>query len=131
MKLPDIFDKESKSINLFNKKLAEMEKQTGWMEAGENITMINDSSGTPRNIIIEYGRLTVEYINENLQNFIGQQMRQSQNSVQVFHCLAKSMTEAAYLKIVEESSKYMYNETPVCELLFKLMMQKPNRKHAL
>ena len=34
------------------------------------------------------------------------------------------MTEAAQLKIVSESDNYMENETPVCELLFKLMMQK-------
>ena len=34
------------------------------------------------------------------------------------------MTEAAHLKIVVESSKYMDDETPVGELLFKLMMNK-------
>ena len=33
------------------------------------------------------------------------------------------MTEAAHLKIVAESDKYMDNETLVGEFLFKLMMQ--------
>ena len=34
------------------------------------------------------------------------------------------MTEAAHLKIVAESDKYMEGETPVGELLFTLMIQK-------
>ena len=53
LKLPDILYGESKSINLFNKKLAERAKQSGWMEAGENSIMIPDSTGTPRNLITE------------------------------------------------------------------------------
>ena len=61
LKLPELFDGESKSINLFNEKLAEIVKQSGWMEAVLNIIIIPDYTGTPRNLIIEYGRLTVEY----------------------------------------------------------------------
>ena len=34
------------------------------------------------------------------------------------------MTEAAHLNIVAESDKYMEGDTPVGELLFKLMMHK-------
>ena len=94
------------------------------MEARANIIMINDSGGTPRNIITEHGRLTVDNIDANVQNFIGQQTRQAQNSVQLFHCLTKSMSEAEHLKIVAEPSKYMDDETPAGDILFKLMMQK-------
>ena len=94
------------------------------METGANIIMIADSTGTPRNLVTEYGRLTVEDIETNIQQLIRQQTRQSQNSVQLFHCLTKSMTEAAHLKIVTESDKYMEGETPVGEQLFKLIIQK-------
>ena len=58
-----------------------------------------------------------------MQKFIGQQTRQAQNSVQLFHCLTNSITESVQLKIVADSNKYMDDETPVGELLFKLMMQ--------
>ena len=94
------------------------------MEYGANIIIIPDSKGTPRKLIPEYGRLTMKNIEANIQNFIGQQSRQSKNSVQLFHCITNSMTEAAHLKILEESNKYMEDETPVGELLLKLMMQK-------
>ena len=102
IKLPELFDGESKSINLFNSKLAEMEKQSGCMGSRTNIIMIPDSTRTPINIVTEYGRLTIENIKASMQNFIGHQSRQSHNSVQLFHCLTNSMAEAAHLKIVEK-----------------------------
>ena len=47
--------------------------------------MIADSNGTPRNLITEYGRLTVEDIETNIQKFIGQQKLQAQKYIQLFH----------------------------------------------
>ena len=85
--------------------------------------MIDDYTGTPRNIITKYGRLTLEDIETNIKQFIGKKTCQCQNFVQIFHCLNNSMTEAVQLKILAESDKYMEGETPVGELLFKLMMQ--------
>ena len=86
--------------------------------------MIADSTEITRNLITEYGRLTVDYIEGNIQNFTGQQTRQARKYVQLFHCMTNSMTEAAYLKIVADPDKYMKGETPVGELLLKLMIQK-------
>ena len=51
-------------------------------------------------------------------------MHQSQNSVQLFHCLANFIIEAAHLNIVVKWRKYMDGVTPVGELLFKLIMNK-------
>ena len=77
------------------------------METRVNIIIVPDSTGTPRNLIMEYGRLTVEDIEANIQKKIGKQTRQAQNSVQLFHFLTNSMTEAAHLNIVAESDNYM------------------------
>ena len=124
LKLPEIFNRESKSINLFNYNLADRAKYLGQMETGANFIMISDSTGTPRKLKTEYGRLTVEDIETNIQHFIGKQTRQAQNSVQFFQCLTKSTTDSAHLKILVESDKYMDVEIPVGEILFKLMIQK-------
>ena len=75
LKLPELFDGESESVNLFNEKLSERYKQSVWMETGSSIIMIADSAGTPRNLITEYGRLNMEDINTNIQKLIGQQPR--------------------------------------------------------
>ena len=66
----------------------------------------------------------MEHIEADIQNFMGKQSRQSQNSIQLLHCLTNSTTEATHLKIVAESDKYIDSETPVGKILFKLMMQK-------
>ena len=59
IKLPDLFDGESKPVNLFNENLAENMNQSGWVKSGANIIIIPDSTGTQRNIITEYGRLVM------------------------------------------------------------------------
>ena len=67
-KLSKIFKVESKYINLFNDKLLEKAKQSGWMEAGENVITISDSSGTPRNLITQYRIITVKKAEANMPN---------------------------------------------------------------
>ena len=86
--------------------------------------MITNYTGTPRNLITEYGRLTVENIEVKIKKFIGQRYRQAQNSYQLLHCLTNPMTEAVHLNIVVEPDKYMYDGTPVGELILKLVMKK-------
>ena len=107
LKLPELISGESKSVNLFNEKLAERAKQLVWMETGANIIMISDSTGTPRNLITEYDRLIVDDIEANTQNFLWKQICQSQNSLQLLHCLKNSMTEASHLNILADSDNYM------------------------
>ena len=43
------------------------------MGTGANITMIEDADVIHRNIITEYGKITVEDIDASVQEFIGQQ----------------------------------------------------------
>ena len=94
------------------------------MEKEANITMIEDANGIHRNLINECLTLTIEDIDASVQDFIGKETQQAQNSFQIFHCLTNSMTESAHLKIVAESSRYMDGETPVGEHLFKMMIMK-------
>ena len=51
MKLPDLLDRESKSVNMFNGKLSERSKQSWWTETGANMIMIGGVDGTRRNLI--------------------------------------------------------------------------------
>ena len=64
---------------MFNEKLSDRAKQSGWMKAGADIMMITYYTGTPINLITEYGILKMENIEENIKNFIGQRSFKSQN----------------------------------------------------
>ena len=66
----------------------------------------------------------MEEIGRNMQNFIGQKIYQAQKSVQLFHYLTNSEKESSHVKVMAYSINYMDDDTPVVELLFKLMMQK-------
>ena len=124
IKLPETFYSESKEINLFNKKLLEISKKSRWIKTGSNILVLDDANGNTRNLIAEYGRLTIEDTKNHDMAYIGQHTRQYQNSIQMYHRISNSITKAKYLKIMVEMYKYTVQVTPVVELLFKLMMQK-------
>ena len=66
----------------------------------------------------------MEYTEDNIQHLIWQHTSQAHNSIQLFHGLKNSSTEAAHLKIVADSDKHMERETTVGELLLKLTMHK-------
>ena len=86
--------------------------------------MINYANGNPRNIIYEYGRLTIEDIKNHAMTYIGQKTRKAQNYFQMYHCISNSITESAHLNIVAELYKYTLQGTHVGEILFKLLIQK-------
>ena len=53
-KTPETFGGDYKWINLFNDKLLEKAKKSGWKNTGSNIAMIDDTNRNPMNIISEY-----------------------------------------------------------------------------
>ena len=94
------------------------------MDTGSNIVMIYDSNVNPRNIISEYGIITVQDIKNNGMSYIGQHNRQAQKSIQMYHCISNFSTKASHLNIVVETPKKTVQVTPVGELMFKFLIQK-------
>ena len=120
------FNVKGKEVNTFCEALAQRAQQSGWTLAGANVIMINDSS-TPavaRNIITEYGLLTVNDITTYVTPWIGNDTRQAQNNFQMYTCIMASLTKDGRTKILAEQSKYHIGQRPCATLLFKLLMQK-------
>ena len=76
--------------------------------------MIPDSNRTLCNLITNYGQLTL----------IQQQNCRAQNSVQMFKCISKSITENAHLNIIAEMDTYTRHSAEAGLILFKLLTQK-------
>ena len=72
--------------------------------------IFNDTDVNPRNIISNYGILTVACIKACSMNYIGQKIRQAHNSVQTYYFNSKSITKAVHLKIVVESQNIQNKE---------------------
>jgi hypothetical protein len=96
------FDGESAGLLLFLEMIRERAEEFNW----KNVIMIPDSNGDHRNLLSEYGRLSLENVRSFARTYVGQNGRQEQNSAQMYTCLSKSLTEAAKIKILSQSSQY-------------------------
>jgi hypothetical protein len=125
-KLPVTFDITSQTANLFCDALTDRANKSGWYAGDGNILSIPDSSTPPtnRDIIKEYGRLTVENIRTHVETYINANSLRTQNSAQMLSCIKESLSDAGKLKILSESDKWTVNGKESGVLLFKIIMQK-------
>ena len=89
---------ESSSINTFNELLYDKAIASGWTNSNADILMIPDSNGNIRNLIREFGRLTVEEVRTHCSTYIRTRTRLVQHDYQMYECLMNSLTESARAK---------------------------------
>jgi hypothetical protein len=122
------FSAQANEVNKFCERLNDRAEKQGWKATGADIITIPDASGTNRNLIKEYGRLTFEEIRNHVDGYAANNTRQAQNNFQMYHCIMNSLTDEGQQKILAEQSKYHTGEgndsRPSGPLLFKLLMQK-------
>jgi hypothetical protein len=126
------FDVEGKNVNMFNELLLTRANMAGWDSGQGDILTIPDANGNDRNLITEYGRLTMEEITTHVRTYVlpaqGQQAppanRRAQNDYQLFLCLSTSLTEAGHIKLLAERDRYTINGHRSGSLYFKLLMKK-------
>jgi hypothetical protein len=125
-KLPVTFDIMSQTANLFCDALTDRANKSGWYAGEGNILSIPDSLTPPinRDLIREYGRLTIAEITDHVTNYINGNSRRTQNSAQMLSCIKESLSDAGKLKILSESDKWKVNGKESGVLLFKIIMQK-------
>jgi hypothetical protein len=111
---------------LFCDTLTDRANKSGWYAGDGNILSIPDSSTPPtnRDIIKEYGQLTVENIRTHVETYINTNSRRTQNSAQMLSCIKESLSDAGKLKILSESDKWTVGGKESGVLLFKIIMQK-------
>ena len=130
--LPYKFDVEGKNVNMFTEALLNRAKLAGWDAGQGNILTIPDANQHDRNLITEYGRLTMEEIEAYVRTYVLppqgqqgiQQNRRVQNDYQLFCCLSNSLTEAGQIKVLAERDRYTINGHQSGSLYFKLLMKK-------
>jgi hypothetical protein len=123
-KLPVTFDITSQTANLFCDALTDRANKSGWYAGEGNILNIPDTTTTNRDIIKEYGRLTIADITAHVTTYINGNSRRTQNSAQMLSCIKESLSDAGKLKILSESDKWKVNGKESGVLLFKIIMQK-------
>lgn len=130
--LDDKFDADAKNINIFTEQVMKRATNAGWTTGNGNIISIPDVNGNNRNLIQEYGRLTMEEIRTYVQTYsapaaagaAAPENRRRQNDYQFYVFLSDSLGQEGQLKVLAEAESYTIGNTPSGSLFFKLLMQK-------
>jgi hypothetical protein len=123
-KLPVTFDVNSQGANLFCYALLDRANKSGWYSGEGNILTIKDSAENNRDLIKEYGRLSMNEIKTQVLTYIDGSNRRVQNSTQMLLCIKESLSDAGKLKIPSEADQWKANGVENGLMLFKYIMQK-------
>ena len=116
--LEPTFDVEAGSLRLFLENVCE---QAESFNLASTLQITKD--GKTYNLISEYGALKLEDVKTHALAYIGQPIRDAQNSYHLYLCLISSLTETGKSKVVLESHKYTVNGVPDGPLLLKVIIQ--------
>jgi hypothetical protein len=123
-KLPVTFDITSQTANLFCDALTDRANKSGWYAGEGNILNIPDSTTTNRDIIKEYGRLTIADITAHVTTYINGNSRRTQNSAQMLSCIKESLSDAGKL-IMSTSIELVYRLEAKQRMISSLIFLKP------
>jgi len=101
-KLHHTFDGETGSLRLFLQALQQRVDAFGW----ESILTVPDDQNIGRNLITEYGRVSMANVIAHATTHVHTQTRDAQNSAQLFTCIYDSLSLEALLKVSTDSSTY-------------------------
>ena len=116
--LDPVFDVEGGTLKLFLENVKQRAESFNWMS-----TLTIPKNGQQLNLIADYGALSLQDVNDHAQTYIGQHLRNAQNSFQIYNCLISSLTDAGKARVVLESNKFTINEVPDGPLLLKVIIQ--------
>ena len=100
--LPLKFDMDPITIHAFNKVLMDRCIASGWNSSTADELIISTQEGH-RNLIKDFGRISLEEVKAHCATYIQDETRQAQHQYQLYQCLMNSLTETARFKIVKES----------------------------
>ena len=116
--LDPVFDVEGGTLKLFLENVKQRAESFNWMS-----TLTIPKNGQQLNLIADYGALSLQDVLDHAQSYIGQHLRNAQNSFQIYNCLISSLTDAGKARVVLESNKFTINEVPDGPLLLKVIIQ--------
>jgi hypothetical protein len=113
--MSDKFDLKEEHLRVFLETVKEHVRTYNW----ETIITVPDGNAVNRNLITNYGQLTLDNVTAHAINYVNQQNRDAQNSMLLYKYLLDSLTEEAKLIMVTMANQYHHNDLPVGALFLK------------
>ena len=98
--------------------------KSGWATGGGDILTIPDDAGTDRQLVTEYGLLTIANIENQFAINKNAAGRKLQHSAQLCECLMASLSTGTAEIAMAESHLWTSQDIQSGELLFKFLMNK-------
>lgn len=116
----DKFDLKEDNLRSFLDVVQERARIYNWAD----VINIPDINGVDRNLITNYGQLTVVDCTTYAETVIIQPNRRAQNDMMLFQFVSNSLTADARLKLVSNPALYTINGTPSGLLFMKILIGK-------
>jgi hypothetical protein len=116
------FDLKEDNLHLFLTEVKERVRTYGW----NDIVTVPDASvpPVPRNLLINFGQLTLENCRAHATTYYNTQTRNAQNSMFLYQFLHESLTEEAKAVMVSNLALYSITDIPIGILYLKLIIGK-------
>lgn len=112
------FDVEPGTLKLFLESIRQRAVAVNWMS-----TLTIQKGINTFNLVDDYGSLTFEEVRTRVMLYNGLNVRDAQNSIQIFHCASTSLTEAGKTRVFLEAHKYTINGIADGLLFLKVVIQ--------
>lgn len=82
----------------------------------------NAATATKKNLCLNHGELTFEYLRSYAKTYLNQNKREAQDDYMLLQCLQNSLTESAFRGVNSDKAQFTIDSTAVGILLFKAIL---------
>ena len=121
--LTNKFDCTPKNLKVFLSALSDRVGEYGWDTCLEIPADIANPGADLRDLLTEYGRLSIQQVTAHANTYVAQQTRQAQNSYAMYQCIMSSLTSTARTKIMLKEGEYTVNGIRSGACLLKVVIR--------
>ena len=114
------FDLKEGNLHIFLAKLKEHARIYNW----DDILEVPDTGAVARNLISHYGMVSIENCTAHARTYVNTPSRNAQNSMMLFQCLSKSLTDEASIAVLANATTYTVDTKPSGTCLLKTIIGK-------
>ena len=114
------YDGEAQGLMPFLELLEERTTNFGW---DKSIMLIPMRNGDSKNLLMEYGTITLEQIREHEESYIATQSRNAQDANLLYECIMTSISSECKAKLTIWKCEYRCMNLPSGNLLLKVLIR--------
>ena len=114
------YDGEAQGLMAFLELLEERATNFGW---DRTIMLIPNEDGTTKNLLTEYGTITMDQIRDHEETYIATPSRNAQDSNLLYECIMNSISLECKAKLTIWKREYRCQQLPSGNLLLKVLIR--------